>query len=148
MKVILTKDIDNIGRERDVKDVSDGYARNFLFPQKLAIIASDTALKDLENSKTRFDKKIEQKLGEMKKLAGKIADCKVSICADAGEEGKLFGSVTNADIAQELGKSGIEIDRKKIVLSNPIRTVGEHVVKVKVFRDVEADLTVSVTAKQ
>lgn len=148
MKVILTKDIDNIGRERDVIEVSEGYARNYLFPRKLAQEATGPAVKELEKSKARFEKKIERKTDEMKELAEKISLSKVTVFADAGEEGKLFGSVTSSDIASELAKNGIEIDRKKIFLSSPIKTIGEHVVKVKVFRDIDADLTISVAAKQ
>lgn len=149
MKVILRKDIVNVGKEGGVIEVSEGYARNYLFPRKLAVPAGDAAVKELEKSKKRLEKKEIEKKEELKKTAEKLGGIAIEIKADAGESGKLFGSVTTTDICEAIKTvSGLEIDKKKIIIEEPIRTLGEHVVLAKLHADIETKVRISViTAK-
>ena len=147
MKVILNKDVENVGDRLEIVDVKEGYARNFLFPRKLAETATSQALKELEKRVKRNDTKEAARADEYKNLAKQIEASSVEIKADCGEGGKLFGSITSMDISQALKAScSIEIDKKRIVLAEPIRTAGEHSVTVKIFKQVEAKLKVTVIA--
>lgn len=147
MKVILTKDVNNLGDEHDVVNVSEGYARNYLFPKKLAIEASASALAQQEKNKSRIEKKQSEKKDVQKKLANKISGLTIEIKMDAGESGKLFGSVTNAEIAVAIKEaSGIDIDKKKVHLDEHIKAAGEYEVQVKLMADVSATLKLTVTA--
>ena len=126
MKVILLKDVKGTGVKGDVVNVSDGYARNFLFPKGLAVEATKSNLNELKNKERAQQKRIEQEKQEARELAKKISDITLVIKAKSGENGKLFGSVTNKEIAQELKKQhNITIDRKKIVLDEPIKQLGQ-----------------------
>lgn len=131
MKVILQKDIPNLGDAGDVKDVAEGYARNYLLPRKMVILADGSSRKAVEHQ----DKLIKRKKEKRKKLSEKLADSiqglEITIGVQVGEEGKLFGSVTALDIAKKLKEKGFEIDKRKIILENPIRQEGEHTVKIK-----------------
>jgi len=148
MKVILYKTVDKLGEEDSLVDVSDGYARNFLFPKKLAGPATDTALKAWEKRADVREKKLATKRAELEALAKKLSEAEISISADVGEGGKLFGSVTSQDVALEATKiTGVEIDKKKIALHEPIKTIGQHTVLIKLFQDISAELKINVTAK-
>ncbi len=141
MKVIFVED------DR-IENVAEGYARNYLLPRKLAFAATPQA--EAAAAKRREIKlaELEKKKGEMQALADKLEKKEFTIKVDAGEGGKLFGSVTSADIAELVAKEGgVEIDKKKIELEEPLKTVGEHTVAVKLFHDVTAKLKIIVAAK-
>ncbi len=145
MKVILRQDIDTLGEAGTVKTVSDGYARNYLIPQGYAVLATPGELKVLaENQKVR-DRKIAYQEQDQLELSEKLAKVKLEFEAKAGQQGRLFGSVTSADIAEKLAKAvGHEIDRRKIVLDEPIRTSGEHKVTVNLVGRLRPVITVIV----
>jgi len=141
MKVIFLED------DR-VEEVSEGYARNYLIPRKLAVVATPQALAAAEKRKEAKRKELEKKREEMRALAEKLSSLEVLVEAEAGEEGKLFGAVTAADIVETLRKvSGIELDKRKVELGDPIKTVGEYKVSVKLFPEINATLKVKVSAK-
>ncbi len=145
MKVILLKDVKGTGVKGDVVNVSDGYARNFLFPKGLAVEATKSNLNELKNKERAQQKRIEQEKQEARELAKKISDITLVIKAKSGENGKLFGSVTNKEIAQELKKQhNITIDRKKIVLDEPIKQLGQMELEVKLYPEISGKLTVKV----
>ena len=147
MKVILLKDVKDIGPADTVKDVSDGYARNFLIPKGTAVIADKGSLKTLNARLKVKAEELEEHKGALKDIASKIDGVEVSIQVDVGENGKLFGSVTHQDIAQKIYESlGIEVDKKKIVLDQPIKTIGSFEVPVKFAPDITASVKVNVTA--
>ena len=145
MKVILLKDVKGTGVKGDVVNISDGYARNFLFPKGLAVEATKSNLNELKNKERAQQKRIEQEKQEARELAKKISDITLVIKAKSGENGKLFGSVTNKEIAQELKKQhNITIDRKKIVLNEPIKQLGQMELEVKLYPEISGKLTVKV----
>lgn len=140
MKVILREDVDALGRMGDLVDVSDGYARNFLIPKKKAVEATTKNVKVLEHEKRLIADKARKLKKEFEDLAQKIDATAITIPVQVGEEGKLFGSVTNKDIAEALSKEGIEIDKRKIQLETPLKEVGSFSVPVQVYHDVKAHL--------
>lgn len=146
MKVILTQDVKAQGKKGDVVNVSDGYARNFLFKNNLAIEASDANMNILNRQKAaERQRKAEEKAAalELKKL---LDSTTVTVPIKTGENGKLYGALNSQNIADALKNSGIEIDKRKIVLTSPIKTLGVHKVTVKPYAEVTATLTVNVTA--
>ncbi|HHW71399.1 MAG TPA: 50S ribosomal protein L9 [Clostridiales bacterium] len=148
MKVILLEDVKNHGVKGDVVDVSPGYARNYLFPRNLAVEANKKNMAQLKERKKVEAKRMEQELKEAKELAKKLEGIKVALKAKSGEKGKLFGSITSKEIAEALEKQhGIKLDRRKIVLDEPIKTLGEIELDVKVYPEVTAKLKVSVEAE-
>jgi large subunit ribosomal protein L9 len=149
MKIILQKPVDNLGSPGDVADVADGYARNYLIPRGLAIKAEKGALKHAESLKRAHLSRLSKRKGEYQAIASKlIAAGAIRIEQRAGEEGKLFGSVTAADIAEAVGRqAGVALERKDVQLDEPIRSVGTHEVRLKLFHDVEPVLTVEVAPK-
>jgi len=148
MQVILREDIDKLGKIGDLVKVADGYARNFLVPQKKAIEATPDNVRSMEHAK----KMVADRLRKLKKEAAAEADqikgLAVTIKAKVGEEGKLFGSVTSMDIAEAAKARGVNIDKRKIALEEPIKRVGEYTVTVKLHADVTADLKVTVAAEE
>jgi large subunit ribosomal protein L9 len=149
MKVILQKPVDKLGDPGDVAEVADGYARNYLIPRGLAIKAEKGAMKHADSLKRAHSSRLTQQKGEFEAIASKlIAAGAVRIEVRAGEEGKLFGSVTATDIADAIAaQTGVTVDRKDVQLDEPIRSVGTHEVKVKLFHEVEPILTVEVVAQ-
>ena len=149
MKVILAADVEKLGRKGDVVTVADGYGRNFLVPKGLAMTASKGALKQAEQMR-RAREELEQKAKE--EAAAKVATLGatlVYISARAGEEGKLFGSVTNSDVARAIEEQlGEAIDRRHIRMEDPIRTLGSHQIEVHLHEDVNALVTVEVIAHE
>jgi len=131
MKVILQKDIPNLGDAGDVRDVAEGYARNYLLPRKMVILADGSSRKAVEHQDKLIKRKKEKRKKLSEKLAESIQGLEITIGVQVGEEGKLFGSVTALDIAKKLKEKGFEIDKRKIILENPIRQEGEHIVKIK-----------------
>ena len=148
MKVILYKEVPKLGDEDTLADVAPGYARNYLFPKKLARQATPAALAALEKRQEEKKKIMEAKRGELEELAKKLSSLEISIAADAGEGGKLFGSVTSQDIAAEVSNAaGLDIDKKKIELNEPLKVLGEYSVNIKLYQDIAAKLKVKVVAK-
>ena len=145
MKIILLDDVAKVGRRGEVRDVSDGYARNFLIPKKLALSASAGNLKNLEHIKQQADAKANRIKGDAQGLQQRIEALTYEERRQASEEGKLFGSVTSQDIADFLAREGVKIERRRIHLDEPIKTLGETTVTVRLHADVTAQLRVSVT---
>jgi large subunit ribosomal protein L9 len=144
MKVILLDDVTKVGRRGEVRDVSDGYARNFLIPKKLALSATAGNLKNLEHIKRQQDAKADRVKADAEALRAKIEALVYEERRQASEEGKLFGSVTSQDVADFLGTRGIPIERKRITLDEPIKALGEHLVSMRLHQDVTAQLRVNV----
>ncbi|MBN2160902.1 MAG: 50S ribosomal protein L9 [Spirochaetes bacterium] len=131
MKVILQKDIPSLGDAGDIKDVSDGYARNYLLPRKLVIMADKSSKRAAEHQKKLIRIKKEKRKRQSEKIAESLAGMELELAVQVGEEGKLFGSVTAMDIAKKLKEKGFEIDKRKILIESPIKQVGEYIVKIK-----------------
>jgi large subunit ribosomal protein L9 len=145
MKVILVNDVDNLGRVGDVKEVAPGYARNYLMRRGLVVPATESQLKQLNVLQARRQKEDARRLSEAESLAQRLAALQVVIPARVGEQGRLFGSVTNQDVAAALNEQhGIEIDRRDLQLEEPIRTLGSHTVDVRLGGQVHAQLRVEV----
>src|SRR5499426_4006529 len=144
MKVILLDDVTKVGRRGEVRDVSDGYARNFLIPKKLALSASAGNLKNLEHIKRQQDAKADRIKADAEALREKIEALTYEERRQASEEGKLFGSVTSQDLVEFLDKHGVKVERKRVQLDEPIKALGEAVVPIRLHADVTAQLKVSV----
>jgi len=145
MKVILLKDVKSLGKAGDVVDVSNGYARNYLFPQKLASEATAAAMNELNNKEAARKHRIETERKEAQALAGLIVQKTVVISVSSGADSKLYGSVTAKEIAEKLESDhGIVIDKRKIVLDKPIKSYGTYVLDVKLYPEVTAKLNVVV----
>lgn len=146
MKVILIKEVKKLGQVGDVVEISDGYARNFLFPRGLAKEASHGNMKELTKRKAAEKKKKNEEKKEAEDLAEKINSFTVKLKTKGGETGRLFGSITSKDIADAVTEQyGIEIDKKKLNLTSPIKQTGEFIVEVKVYPEVTANLKVVIT---
>ena len=149
MKVILKRDVKGLGREGDLKEVKDGYARNFLIPTRMARRATAAAIKEFEDRRAELEKAAADKLSAAQGVGEKLAGKTVRISQKAGVDGRLFGSVTNADIAEALTKNGYEVAKSQVRLPNgPLKTVGEHAVSIAAHTDVVVDVTVQVVAEQ
>ena len=144
MKVILLDDVTKVGRRGEVRDVSDGYARNFLIPKKLALSATAGNLKNLEQIKRQQDAKADRIKADAEALRAKIEALVYEERRQASEEGKLFGSVTSQDVADFLGTRGVQMDRKRITLDEPIKALGEFSVSMRLHPEVTAQLKVTV----
>lgn len=147
MKVLLRSDIAGVGRRGDIITVSGGHARNFLLPKGLAIEATDGAVVQAEVMRKSRDQRESAERNDAQAVSTKLMQSTFTIAAKVGKEGRLFGSVSAAEIADAvLSQAGITIDRKQIVISEPLRKVGEHSVTVGLFTDVEATIKLSVVA--
>lgn len=144
MKVILLQEVKKLGDRGDVKEVSNGYARNFLIPKGLAMEATPKALKDLETQKKTLERKEQDEKEKMEALAEKLKGVQAALKARVGEGGKLFGSVTSKDIAQNLQEQGYNVDRRKIDLGEPIRGLGSYTVTLKLHPEISAEIEVIV----
>jgi len=146
MKVIFLKDVKGKGKKGEVKNVADGYAHNFLIKQGLAVEANSASISSLDAQKKKQEKMAAEELAEAKKLKETLDKITVELTAKAGEGGRLFGSITTKQVAEELQKKhGIKIDKRKMELADAIRTLGHTKVPVKLHHEVTATLTVSVT---
>ncbi|AJE02637.1 50S ribosomal protein L9 [Geobacter pickeringii] len=145
MKVILKENLDNLGHIGDIVKVAPGYARNYLVPRGFAIEATEKNAKALEHAKRQLEYKRNKVLEQARALVAKIEAITLTIAHQAGEEGKLFGAVTNMELAELLKAQGVEVERKKIVLAEPIKHVGEFAASVKIHPEVAATLKVIVT---
>ncbi len=148
MQVILREDIDKLGKIGDLVKVADGYARNYLVPEKKAIEATPKNVHAMEHAKKMVADRIRKLKKEATAEAGRLQGLAVTIKAKAGEEGKLFGSVTTMDIAEALKAQGVALDKRKIVLEEPIKRIGDFTVSVKLHTDVFAEVKVSVVAEE
>jgi large subunit ribosomal protein L9 len=148
MKIILQKPVEKLGLPGDVVEVADGYARNYLVPRGMAVKAQKGAVKQVDTLKRAHSARLSKERVEFEAIAAQlVAAGVISISANAGEEGKLFGSVTAADIATAVAtKTGVTLDRKDIHLDEPIRSVGTHEVRVHLFLDVDPVITIEVVA--
>lgn len=144
MKVILQEDVANLGTTGTVVEVADGFGRNYLLPRNLAVLADVRNTRRTEHVKRLAAARQTKILASAKELAAKISGTAVSIKRQAGAEDKLFGSVTNQDVQEALAAQGVEVDRRNIVLAEPIRNIGVFQVPVRVHKDVEASVKVYV----
>jgi len=148
MKVILMEEVRNLGEPGTLVDVAEGYARNYLLPRKLAVEASKGAVKSVEHHKRIASKRLALLQDSAKTLAEKLGQVRLELKAKAGEAGKMYGSVTAGQIADALDRlHGLQVDKRKIHLEEPIRVLGEHLVQIRLRPDVRAELTVEVTAE-
>jgi large subunit ribosomal protein L9 len=148
MQIILQEDIEKLGHRGDVVTVKPGYARNFLLPRKLAIEASAGNMKVLERIRTSLAKKTATELEVAQKQAGLLNGVSLSFTRKTGENDQMFGSVTTADIAESLAAQRFKIDKRQVQLADPIKSLGEFPVTIKVFRDVTAQVTVHVAKEE
>ena len=149
MEIILLQDVDNLGLRGDVVNVADGYARNFLIPRGLAVRAEKGAVRHAESLKRAHRSRTKAQKGEFEAIAARIIETPVVVTARAGEEGKLFGSVTAADIAEALSaETGVAVDRRDIHLDEPIRSVGTHEVTVHLYAELDPVITIDVRAQE
>ncbi len=148
MEIILREDIDKLGHRGQVVKVASGYARNFLLPQKKAVAATESNKKIVEQERQAHVKRDAKVQGDAQELAKLVSAVEVTIAQKAGENAQLFGSVTTADLAAALEKQGYSIDRKKIMLEEPIKALGDYKVPVRLHREVSVDLTVHVVKEE
>ena len=147
MKVVLTEDVEKLGSKGDVVDVADGYARNYLFPRKLAVEATKQKIKELEEKEAKKNRLENEKREEANELKSELESEKFVIKVKAGENGRLFGSVNTKDIADAASDKGYDIDKRKIDLDDSIKSLGMHTVEVKLYDDITADLKINVKEK-
>ncbi len=146
VEVILTEDISTLGNAGEVVRVRAGFARNYLLPQGKAMLATKGRVRELEHKKRVIEEKIRKQVSGHELVAQRLEQTELEFQVLAGEEGKLFGSITNADIAARLGEQGIKLDRRKIELSEPIKQLGEYEVTLKLHREVSTQIRVKVVA--
>jgi large subunit ribosomal protein L9 len=144
VEVILRDHVENLGRRGDIVKVADGYARNFLLPRNLALPATDTNRKRVERERKNLEVRETEDRQSAEAIAMRLAAIEIAIPRKVGENDQLYGSVTNADIAELLKDKGVDVDRRKILLPDPIKALGENTVPVKLHRDVTAQLKVIV----
>jgi large subunit ribosomal protein L9 len=145
MQIILQEDVEKLGTRGQVVEVAEGYARNFLLPRKLAMPASAGNLKRLEKIRTTLAKLTATERDQAQKVADELSAVVITLVRKAGENDQMFGSVTTADLAQELSSRGHSVDKRKILLDEPIRLLGEYQVSVKLYNDVTGQFKVIVT---
>ena len=144
MKVILLTDVKGKGKKGQMIEVSDGYARNYMLPRKLAIEATTDAINTMKMNDKATQERIAREKAEALAVAGKLREMTLTVTAKGGGAGRLFGSVTNAEIADALAKNGIKLDKRKIVISDPIKSVGTYTVTCKLGYEISAPLTVKI----
>lgn len=148
MEIILLKDVENLGVKYDLLKVKPGYGRNFLIPKGLAKIANSSNKKHLEEIKRQQTNKIAKQMEEFKALAEKVAGTKFIIGAKAGTTGKLFGSVTNVQLADAIkNEIGIEVERKKIIITNEVKDLGTYKATLHIFKDIDAEFQFEVVSE-
>ena len=146
MKVILSKDVPNLGRAGETVNVADGYARNFLMPRQMAVSAHSGSAKQLEHQRRVIQLREEKRRGRMAEIAGNIGGLTIEFAMHSGTEDKIFGSVTAAHIAERLHELGYDVDRKAVRLHEPIKTLGVFVVPLELTADITAEVTVWVSS--
>ena len=144
MKVILKEDVQTLGQQGDVVEVKSGYARNYLMPQKLAILFTKQQKKSIEEAQRVEERKLEREKDQLESVLKQVEDLSLSLKMQSEEDSKLFGSVTKLDIVKLLEENGITIDKKYVDLSSPIKTLGEHKVDIVFTKDMTASFTLTV----
>jgi large subunit ribosomal protein L9 len=147
VKVILSETVQGLGEAGDLVGVKVGYARNYLLPQGKALLATESKVRELEHHKRVVTEKAARDLKDLKALRDRLESVALEVTARVGEEGKLFGSVTTAHIAELLAEKGYTVDRRKIQLSEPLREVGDHVVPIRLQRDLTAEVALKISAE-
>ena len=148
MKVLLTQTVKNVGKPGDIKEVADGYARNYLIPRGLAAVATAAAVKQAESQRAAEQRREEKNAAENQKLAATLGETSVTLHARAGAQGRMYGAITAADIAAAIEqKVGQPIDRHRIEMEGPIRTLGEHKVPIRIARDLVPEVTVTIESE-
>jgi large subunit ribosomal protein L9 len=148
MQIILQEDVEKLGNRGQVVEVAEGYARNFLLPRKLALEANAGNMKRLERMRATFAKKEATEKGAAQKLAELLVGVSLELARKSGENDQLFGSVTNADISEALAVKGYAIDKRKIALAEPIKTIGEFEIPVKLHREVTVTVKLAVKKEE
>ncbi|MBQ8938783.1 MAG: 50S ribosomal protein L9 [Paludibacteraceae bacterium] len=147
MEVILIQDLANLGFKNDIVKVRDGYGRNYLLPQKIAIIANDANRKQLAETLKQQAHKAAKLLADAQALEAKLAETVIELKAKANEDGKIFGTVTTQNISDALAAQGITIDKKVITIAEPIKQLGEHTAQARLHREVKAEIKLNVVAE-
>jgi large subunit ribosomal protein L9 len=147
MEVILREHVDNLGRRGDVVKVAAGYARNYLLPRKLALPVTEASRRQIAREREKAEARDAEERAGAEATAQRVAALDISIARRVGENQTMYGSVTSADIAQALASKGFEVEKRKIVLPDAIKSIGEHTVPVKIHRDVTAEVKVKVVAE-
>ena len=147
VKVILSEAVVGLGEAGDLVGVKVGYARNFLLPQGKALLATESKVRELEHHKRVVLEKAAREMNDLKALRDRLGSVALEVTARVGEEGKLFGSVTTAHIAELLAEKGYTIDRRKIQLGEPLREIGDHVVPIRLQRDLTAEIALKISAE-
>jgi len=148
MEVILREHVDNLGRRGDIVKVAEGYARNYLLPRKLALAVNEGNKRQIERERKNAEARELEEKAQAEAYAARLAELEVSIPRRVGENDTLYGSVTSVDIASALAAKGFEVDRRKIVLAEPLKALGQVTVPIKIHRDVTAQVKVSVVAEK
>ena len=148
MEVILIQDVANLGYKNDIVKVKDGYGRNYLIPNKFAVIANDSNRKQLAENLKQQAHKMAQLLADAQALAEQLANTVITLSAKANEDGKIFGTVTTAQVAEALANQGIEVDKKVISIEIPVKTLGEATATAKLHREVKAEIKLNVVAAE
>ena len=146
MEVILIQDVANLGYKNDIIKVKDGYGRNYLIPNRMAVIANDSNRKQLAENLKQQAHKMAKLLADAQALAEKLANTVITLSAKANEDGKIFGTITTAQVAEALAAQGIEVD-KKVISIEPVKTLGEAVATAKLHREVKAEIKLNVVAE-
>lgn len=147
-KIILKQTVEGLGKVGDIKNVKEGYARNFLFPKGLALEANKSNLKIVEQQKSKILEKLNKEIDKAREFAKKLSEISVTIPVEVGKENKVFGSITAADISQALKTEGFEIDKKTIFLENPLKELGAFDIGIKIHPEVAAKIKVWIVRKE
>ena len=148
IEVILTTDVPKLGEAGNVVRVRPGYARNYLLPQGKALLATRARVSELDHKRRMIEEKVRKDVGAHEAVARRLGETQLEFTRKAGEEGKLFGSVTSGDIVERLAQQGVEVDRRKIVLEHSIKEIGDHAVEIRLHREVRAQIQVKVVAEE
>ena len=148
MRVLFLKEVTGTAKAGDVKEVTPGYARNFLFPKHLAVVADDRVVEQIRNREEAARRRAEKELNDARDVAQRLRKLTVTVYAKTGEGGRLFGSITNSDVAQQLKReAGIDVDKRKIEIDSPIKSLGPHEVRVELHSEITETLKVVVAAQ-
>ena len=147
MEVILIQDVANLGYKNDIVKVKDGYGRNYLIPSRLAVIANESNRKQLAENLKQQAHKMAKLLADAQALAEKLANTVVTVSAKANEDGKIFGTITTAQVSEALAALGIEVDKKIITIDEAVKTLGEATATAKLHRDIKAEIKLNVVAE-
>lgn len=148
MKVIFLKDVKNVANEGDIKDVKDGYAKNFLFKNRYAVEATEANKKALEKRLKEIAEKEKTRISDAQKKAEEMKKVKITLTKKAGETGKLYGAITNQELVDALKEAGVEIEKKQLDLKEPLKDLGTHEIKVHLYKEVRSSFTVVINPEQ